>query len=235
MAKREVDTDPASGKPKRTQKRSQQTRGAIIAAASAIFQKKGVGNTTVTDITEAADVGYGTFYHHFHSLDDVVAAVAEATMRHMVSIAASVLPEDLRFEYGPAICARVFIRYLSKDPAVRCLLERPYVFVDEWHKAITPFVSSIAARTSVEDPRAFSRAIGSPATLRMGPWLMICELNHAIEHGASAALEDEFANTLTMMLGVDVEHRQQIVAQSRRMMNDAKLPQNLVDPPETER
>lgn len=224
MAKDKCDTPAAPAKANRPQKRSQRTRQAIILAASDIFLHNGVANTTVTDITEAAQVGYGTFYHHFHSLDDVVSAVAEATMRKMVSIAASIVPEALRFELAPAVCARIFIRYFFQDSAVRCLLERPYVFVDEWHKAVTPFVSGIALKASSEGPEGYAGAIDYRTAMRIGPWLMISELNHAVELGSAAPLEDDLANLFTRMIGVDPERRAELVEQSRRIMDQTPLP-----------
>src|ERR1044072_7459908 len=106
-------------RPNRYQKRRQRTRDSIIAAASKVFLENGVAKATVADITEAADVGYGTFYNHFHGLNDVVSAVAEASMCRVVEIASKILPEEHDVDFAPAICVRLLMRLLSRDPAVR--------------------------------------------------------------------------------------------------------------------
>src|SRR5467141_3536267 len=59
----------------RNQRRRQRTRETILAAAELVFRRKGIDGTVVNDITEQADVAYGSFYNHFKSIDEVVAAL----------------------------------------------------------------------------------------------------------------------------------------------------------------
>ncbi|MCH3916290.1 MAG: TetR/AcrR family transcriptional regulator [Spirochaetia bacterium] len=54
----------------------------IIAAALAMFRKKGVNNTTVSDIAKEAHVAQGTFYNYFRSKDDIFAEVLEKATEH---------------------------------------------------------------------------------------------------------------------------------------------------------
>ncbi|MEO0561015.1 MAG: TetR/AcrR family transcriptional regulator [Chloroflexota bacterium] len=63
----------------RAQRRKQQTRTRIINATDNLLQTAGYRPLTVQKITEAADVGHGTFYLHFNNLDDAVWAVLERT------------------------------------------------------------------------------------------------------------------------------------------------------------
>jgi len=46
-------------------------RGKILETAIAVFAKKGIANTKITDIAEAAQVGKGTIYEYFHSKDQI--------------------------------------------------------------------------------------------------------------------------------------------------------------------
>lgn len=50
------------------------TRQALISAATRLFAERGIYQTTIDDITEAADLGKGTFYKHFGSREEMVAA-----------------------------------------------------------------------------------------------------------------------------------------------------------------
>ncbi|MCC7404428.1 MAG: TetR/AcrR family transcriptional regulator [Bdellovibrionales bacterium] len=61
--------EPAST---RTQKRAIETRKKIFATAIELFQKQGFENTTVAQITDAADVGKGTFFSHFPTKEAVL-------------------------------------------------------------------------------------------------------------------------------------------------------------------
>jgi AcrR family transcriptional regulator len=61
----------------RRQRRSAETRERLFRAALELFAKKGFNETTVEDITEAADVGKGTFFNYFPSKDHILLAFGE--------------------------------------------------------------------------------------------------------------------------------------------------------------
>lgn len=63
--------------PDRRQRRSAEIRERLFRAALALFAKKGFAETTVEDITEAADVGKGTFFNYFPSKDHILIAFGE--------------------------------------------------------------------------------------------------------------------------------------------------------------
>lgn len=66
----------------RVQRRKQRTRAALISAAQG-FIADGKLNVAVLDITQAADVGMGSFYNYFDSKEELfAAAVAEALDAH---------------------------------------------------------------------------------------------------------------------------------------------------------
>ena len=66
----------------RVQRRKQRTRAALIGAAQR-FIADGKLNVAVLDITQAADVGMGSFYNYFDSKEELfAAAVAEALDAH---------------------------------------------------------------------------------------------------------------------------------------------------------
>src|SRR5512137_3046046 len=61
----------------RRQRRSAELRERIFRAALDLFAKKGFAETTVEDITNAADVGKGTFFNYFPSKDHILLAFGE--------------------------------------------------------------------------------------------------------------------------------------------------------------
>lgn len=73
-----VEQDP----PNRVARRKQRTRAALIAAAQS-FIAAGKLNVPVLEITQAADVGMGSFYNHFDSKDELFdAALTEVLDVH---------------------------------------------------------------------------------------------------------------------------------------------------------
>src|ERR1700720_4285409 len=68
--------------PSRLERRKQRTRAALIKAAQRLIAE-GKVNVPVLEITQAADVGMGSFYNHFDSKEELFeAAVADVLDNH---------------------------------------------------------------------------------------------------------------------------------------------------------
>src|SRR5437879_9604558 len=61
----------------RRQRRSAELRERLFRAALTMFARKGFVETTVEDITEAADVGKGTFFNYYPSKEHILIALCE--------------------------------------------------------------------------------------------------------------------------------------------------------------
>src|SRR6202051_3001883 len=72
--------------PDRRQRRSSQTRERLFRAALDLFARRGFADTTVEDITNAADVGKGTFFNYFPSKDHMLLAFGEMQLGKLQSI-----------------------------------------------------------------------------------------------------------------------------------------------------
>ncbi|HVO80693.1 MAG TPA: TetR family transcriptional regulator [Terriglobales bacterium] len=69
-----------SGLPGRRERKRSETRQRIFRAAMKLFAERGFFNTTVEDITEAADVGKGTFFNYFPSKEHVLGVLHEVQL-----------------------------------------------------------------------------------------------------------------------------------------------------------
>ena len=61
----------------RRQRRAAETRLKLFRCALALIAERGLPNVTVEDITEAADVGKGTFFNYFETKDLVLGVMSE--------------------------------------------------------------------------------------------------------------------------------------------------------------
>jgi AcrR family transcriptional regulator len=61
----------------RRERRAAETRVRLFRCALELIAERGLANVTVEDITEAADVGKGTFFNYFASKDHVLGVMAE--------------------------------------------------------------------------------------------------------------------------------------------------------------
>src|SRR5271166_1235012 len=64
----------------RRARRREQTREKLLEAARALFARQGVDNTRINEITDEADVGFGSFYNHFDSKEAIVETVLADTI-----------------------------------------------------------------------------------------------------------------------------------------------------------
>lgn len=62
----------------RGHRRKLETRGKLVEAARRVMGRKGVEAATIAEIAEEADVGFGSFYNHFGSKDEIAGAVVQA-------------------------------------------------------------------------------------------------------------------------------------------------------------
>jgi AcrR family transcriptional regulator len=114
--------------PDRRQRRSADIRERLFQAALQLFAEKGFAESTVEDITNAADVGKGTFFNYFPSKDHILLAFGEmqlGKLQEAVNTARSKnepMPEFLRGlgvrmtqepERNPAIIRALLQGYLS--------------------------------------------------------------------------------------------------------------------------
>ena len=134
----------------RRERRTAETRERLFRAALDLFAKKGFTETTVEDITEAADVGKGTFFNYFPSKDHILPAFGEMQLAKLESAVAEVrnsgqpMPEFLRSLgvrmtqepiRNPGIIRTLLQAYLSTTP-VRAAMQDLQVRVHALHTEI---------------------------------------------------------------------------------------------------
>jgi AcrR family transcriptional regulator len=122
----------------RRQRRSAETRERLFRSALMLFAQKGFAETTVEDITEASDVGKGTFFNYFPSKDHILLAFGEMQLSKLESAIALAresgepMPEFLRSlgvrmtqepTRNPAIIRALLQAYLSTTPVRAAMMD----------------------------------------------------------------------------------------------------------------
>jgi AcrR family transcriptional regulator len=107
----------------RRQRRASQIRERLFRAALDLFAQHGFADTTVENITNAADVGKGTFFNYFPSKDHILLAFADMQLAKLQSIIESL--RDTRDPF-PQFFRTLAVR-MTEEPArnpsiVRALL-----------------------------------------------------------------------------------------------------------------
>jgi len=121
----------------RRQRRTAETRLRLFRCALQLFAEHGFPNVTVEDITEAADVGKGTFFNYFKSKDHVLGVMAEIQLGK-VKEAVTLTESGKQSIY--AVLQHLFLR----------IAEEPGRSRDLARALITSFLASEAVRRSID-------------------------------------------------------------------------------------
>ncbi|WP_156755658.1 TetR/AcrR family transcriptional regulator [Actinokineospora pegani] len=150
--------ETASSGASRHDRRRTRTRQALIDAAREFLATRGNLDISIQEITDAADVGFGSFYNHFPTKDDLLQAAIEDALeehadmldRHTAHFqdAATVFAASLRVTIRLAdshpqiagILSRTGMRYLNSDRglAPRALRDITRAVTDGQFDATTP-------------------------------------------------------------------------------------------------
>jgi AcrR family transcriptional regulator len=160
-----ADTADTAAEPAhRGARRRARTRARLVDAARTLLTRQSADALTIAGITEAADVGLGSFYNHFGSKDELVEAViAEAVDREGANV-----EERTRDVEDPAevvsVAHRHFVGLARTDPDWAWLLVR----LDVSHRVMTTALGPRAARDLNAGLAARRFAVADPAVALMG-------------------------------------------------------------------
>jgi AcrR family transcriptional regulator len=142
VVEEQIITGPTSSAARtRIPWRRLQTRARLLRAARKVMSVKGVDAATIQEITDCAQVGFGTFYNYFKSKDEVAASLLDciiddlarrndlATMPFKVSDPGRVMP----------VSVRLTLREAARDSVWRWWAMRPDLLSDRMRRAFAPF------------------------------------------------------------------------------------------------
>src|SRR6516225_5670073 len=131
-------TKPYPSPSSRRERRSLELRERLFHSALDLFAQKGFAETTVEDITNAADVGKGTFFNYFPSKDHILIAFGEMQLAKLKGAAEEArrtqipMPQFLRSlgqrmteepTRHPDIVRALLLAYLSSTPVREVMLD----------------------------------------------------------------------------------------------------------------
>lgn len=186
--------------PSRLDKRKARTRNALIGAAQT-FLSEGHTNASIQEITDAADVGFGSFYNHFDTKEALFEAAIVTTLETYGQLLDGLVAdiEDPAEVFTASF--RLTGRLQRRIPeAVRVLLNSGTRILvrDEGlaPRAVHDLKAAHAAgRMDVPDPELALMAVG-------GALLGLLQLLEAHPELDDASTSDEFARRVLGMLGV---------------------------------
>ncbi|WP_320669541.1 TetR/AcrR family transcriptional regulator [Patulibacter defluvii] len=184
----------------RMARRRAETRARLTNAARELFAEQGFDVTRINEITDRADVGFGSFYNHFDSKDAIVEAVIEQAVEAHAS-AVDALTESLDDPAEVmAVAHRYFVRLAGRDPVWAWLLVR----LDTSHDVLRHVLGARATRDLQRgiDEGRFAVDDVPTALFAMGGALLGV-MRAVLDHVAGPTAEQAHAAGVLRMLGVD--------------------------------
>jgi AcrR family transcriptional regulator len=123
-----TDTDPSGRSTTQHQdrhtRRRERTRRKLLDAAKTLFARQGVEHTRINEITDEADVGFGSFYNHFDSKEAIVETVLAEEVAAQGAALESVASDIDDPAEVVAVAHRYFVNLARDDPDWGWLLIR---------------------------------------------------------------------------------------------------------------
>jgi len=114
----------------RTDRRKVRTRAALIAAGQELIRDGRDANASIQTITDLADVGFGSFYNHFATKDELFAAAIAAAMVDYLEWLDSRLPAGAEPAQRLYESVRLTGRLATELPLTAAVLARRFTLVE---------------------------------------------------------------------------------------------------------
>ena len=199
----------ATRKTTRVQAKKERTRIALLKAAHELMSSKGVDETTILEITEAADVGFGTFYNYFATKDDIAGSVLDCVINTLGR--RNDLAADAMSLADPCLIIvnsiRAVAREMMQDKMWHWWIKRPDLLIDRMREGFRPY----ALRDIERSRQAGADLVADPASLwSLLMWLLAGRVIDIAAGRHSPASETELAASILRLLGIEPERAREL-------------------------
>jgi len=201
-----TEADPAAGN--RLERRKMRTRSALIRAAQT-FVAAGKLNVPVLEITQAADVGMGSFYNHFDSKEDLFQAAVNEVLDDLGAILDKLTAEGEDPAETYARSFRLVGRLFRRRPEMSQVLLNTGLTLISADRGLAPRAlrdidaATRAGRFSVDDPM-LALAVAGGALMGLG------QLLHDQPERDDAEAADRVTRDVLIMFGLPADEAAEI-------------------------
>lgn len=193
----------------RHQRRRERTRARLIDAARVLVAERGVDAVGASDITEAADLGAGTFYNYFASRDEIVEAVVEESIESLGARMDSMTSDMPDTAEVFASSLRHLVRHAIDDPLWGWLVVRLGVA----HPKLLSILGPRAARDlrrGVDSGRLVVRDVDLATSCVFGA--LLSTLHHVVSTSVEGSVDEAFAQAMLCMVGLPPEQAAEVAS-----------------------
>lgn len=128
----------------RNAKRRRVTRARLLGAAYEVMSEVGVDAAKLKDITDRADIGFGTIYNYFETRDELAAQVLDCVINDLGrrNIVATRPLRDRDFALVMPVSTRLVLREAMSAPMWQWWALRPDLLATRMDKGFAPFATA---------------------------------------------------------------------------------------------
>ncbi|GAA2233611.1 TetR/AcrR family transcriptional regulator [Streptomyces indiaensis] len=201
------DTSDGPATANRFERRRARTRQALIGAARQILAETGETSASIQEIADRADVGFGTFYNHFDTKNDLFDAAVGDALEEYGQLLDSVTEDidDPAAVFAASI--RLTLRLAASHPEITQILRLrglPHIngATGLGPRALRDLeVGKASGRFTFEDPIVALSAVG-------GALIGLIQLDSARDLDAAAG--EQMAEMILRMLGLPADEAHEI-------------------------
>ncbi|MCW6004369.1 TetR/AcrR family transcriptional regulator [Micromonospora sp. CPCC 205371] len=108
----------------RLDRRKARTRAALVSAARALLTSRDPGEVSIQEITDAADVGFGSFYNHFTSKQELFEVAVDAVIEEHGAMLDEVTADIEDPAEVFAVAVRITARFPKTRPELAKIIDR---------------------------------------------------------------------------------------------------------------
>jgi AcrR family transcriptional regulator len=197
----------STSSPSRGARRRERTREALLDGAGVVFARKGLDASTIAEITEQADVGFGSFYNHFASKEEI----AEAVLTRSIEQQGQALERLSAQLEDPAevvsVAHRHFVRRAASDPDWARVLIR----LDVSHRVAQAALGAHARRDLARGIAQGRFRVGDPeVALWSAGGALLAVMRAVLDGTLQPGADSHHAENVLRMLGVPLEEAARI-------------------------
>ena len=125
----------------RRERKKSDNRKRLLQSAYRIMSRSRIESVSVANLTDDADVGFGTFYNYFENMDDVASQVLACVITDLArrNDLATLSLKASNPAAVQAISIRFTIREMLHDPMWKWWLKKPKLLVEQINFCLNPF------------------------------------------------------------------------------------------------
>jgi AcrR family transcriptional regulator len=197
-----MSTEPI---PERQDRRKERTRAALVTAAQQLIREGRAQSASIQNLTDLADVGFGSFYNHFATKEELFDAAVTAAMDDYLTW----LDDRLSDDGGPVVrlfeSVRLTGRLASELPETAAVLGRRFALLEPRGDSLgLRMQADVLAAVAAGNPQLDERQIATLLQAATGAMQSVLSSAQSLTREETAEAGDVLADAVLRLLSLEL-------------------------------